>query len=388
MSEYQYYEFLAIDRPLDEREQGEVRSLSTRARITPTSFVNEYHWGDFRGDPNRLMERYYDAHLYVANWGTRRLMVRLPSDLLELDVVEDYCIDSQLTVRATSESLVLSFAAEDEAGEFDLDEAPETMLSSVVGVRAELAAGDLRSLYLGWLAAYGAWERDEEVFDRDADDDREPAIPPGLGTLTAAQQALAHFLRLDDDLVAVAARRSPPVEPVTDDPDTLLARAARLPVAEKDRVLAQVLRGEVLRARTELLRRLRDDDVPTAATAPRRTVAELLDDAARCRAERRRQDAARHAEQEARRQAARAEARERRLDTLAREGDAAWSRVEAMIATRKPTEYDAAVAVLTDLQALAERDGEADGFVLRTLDIRRAHARKPSLIARLDRARL
>jgi hypothetical protein len=35
--EYQYYEFVAIDRPLDERQLGEVRGLSTRARITPTS---------------------------------------------------------------------------------------------------------------------------------------------------------------------------------------------------------------------------------------------------------------------------------------------------------------------------------------------------------------
>jgi hypothetical protein len=29
MSEYQYYEFLAVDRPLDERQQAEVRALST-----------------------------------------------------------------------------------------------------------------------------------------------------------------------------------------------------------------------------------------------------------------------------------------------------------------------------------------------------------------------
>ena len=79
VSEYQYYEFLAVDRPLDDAEQAEVRSLSTRARITATSFVNEYHWGDFNGDPNRLMERYYDAHLYVANWGTHRVMFRLPA---------------------------------------------------------------------------------------------------------------------------------------------------------------------------------------------------------------------------------------------------------------------------------------------------------------------
>jgi hypothetical protein len=45
MSEYQYYEFLAVDRPPTVAEQAEVRELSTRARITSTSFTNEYHWG-------------------------------------------------------------------------------------------------------------------------------------------------------------------------------------------------------------------------------------------------------------------------------------------------------------------------------------------------------
>jgi hypothetical protein len=78
VSEYQYYEFLALDRPLSTAEQAEVRQLSTRARITATSFTNEYHWGDFRGSPDELMRRYYDAHLYFANWGTHRVMFRLP----------------------------------------------------------------------------------------------------------------------------------------------------------------------------------------------------------------------------------------------------------------------------------------------------------------------
>ncbi len=50
MSEYQYYEFQAIDRPLTAKEMSELRSYSTRARITPTSFVNDYSWGSFKGD--------------------------------------------------------------------------------------------------------------------------------------------------------------------------------------------------------------------------------------------------------------------------------------------------------------------------------------------------
>ena len=386
VSAYQYYEFLAIDQPLDDDEQAEIRSLSTRARITAASFVNEYHWSDFKGDPSRLMERYYDAHLYVANWGTHRVMFRLPCDLLDPAVVDAYCVDDQLSSWVTDEFLVLDFTSEDHAGEFDFDNDPEALLSALVGVRAELAAGDLRPLYLAWLAAYGAWERDEAVFDGDADDDLEPLVPPGLGELTGAQRALADFLRLDDDLIAIASQASPPLEGTADDPDDLAAWVARLPVAEKDRLLARITQGEGARVRMELLRRYRNDSVPAVPVPTRRTVANLLDEAARRRTDRERRLAAQRAEDEARREQARALARERRLDRLANEGDAAWSRVEAMIATRKPAEYEAAVTLLTDLQALAEREDRYDTFTLRTIALRQMHSRKPSLIERLNRA--
>jgi hypothetical protein len=43
MSEYQYYEFLAINRPLTADEMEKLRALSTRATITPVSFTNEYN---------------------------------------------------------------------------------------------------------------------------------------------------------------------------------------------------------------------------------------------------------------------------------------------------------------------------------------------------------
>ncbi len=59
-----------MDRPLDERQLAELRALSSRARITTTSFVNTYEWGNFRGDPRKLMERYFDAFLYLTNWNT------------------------------------------------------------------------------------------------------------------------------------------------------------------------------------------------------------------------------------------------------------------------------------------------------------------------------
>ena len=385
MSEYQYYEFLAVDRPLDAAEQAQVRSLSTRARITATSFVNEYHWGDFHGDPSRLMERYYDAHLHVTNWGTHRLMLRLPRNLLEPDVIEDFCVGDQLSTRITGKFVVLDFTSEDDAGDFDHD--AEALLSTLVGIRTELAAGDLRPLYLAWLAAYGGWERDEDAFDRDADDDLEPPVPPGLDTLTAAQRALADFLRLDEDLLAVAARTSPPLQDPADDPGELAAWVTRLSVAEKNRLLGRVVQGDAARVRMELLRRFRGDTTPTiTGVPPQRTVADLLDDTALRRADRERTLDAQRAEDQARREKAAAQARERRLDALAGEEDAAWSRVAAMITNRKPADYDAAVTLLTELRALAQRQNRQHPFTVRATALRHTHARKPSLIERLDRA--
>ena len=85
MSEYQYYEFRAIDRPLGKKEMEELRRLSTRAEITPTSFTNTYHWGDFRGDPKTLMYQYFDVFVYVANWGSHDLMFRVPEHALDAE---------------------------------------------------------------------------------------------------------------------------------------------------------------------------------------------------------------------------------------------------------------------------------------------------------------
>ena len=86
MSEYQYYEFQAIDRPLTEEQMEELRSYSTRATITRTSFVNDYSWGSFKGDADVWMEKYFDAFLLIATKQPNRYdeAVRLLLDLRDL----------------------------------------------------------------------------------------------------------------------------------------------------------------------------------------------------------------------------------------------------------------------------------------------------------------
>jgi hypothetical protein len=73
MSEYQYYDFRAIDKPLDQDEMDDLRSLSSRAEITSFSLTNEYSYGSFRGKSEDLMSR---LPLALPRRGGRRIASR------------------------------------------------------------------------------------------------------------------------------------------------------------------------------------------------------------------------------------------------------------------------------------------------------------------------
>jgi hypothetical protein len=382
VSEYQYYEFTAVDRPLTSREQAELRSLSTRADITATSFVNTYEWGNFKGDPRKLMERYFDAHLYLANWGTRQLMLRLPKHVLDPATVAHYGRDDSASAWTAGKHVIIDLHSEDEDGAYEWDLDGPGLLASIIPVRAGLAAGDLRLLYLGWLHRV----QSEDV----ADDEPEPPVPDGLGTLDAPLTAIAEFLRIDPDLIAVAAAGSSPAAAGEPTAAQLRTWVVRMPAGDKDAILADLITGGNSHLRSQLLRRYRDAHPTTDAstTAAARTVGELLAAAADLRAERERRDADQRERDRIRRERSAAAARQRHLDTLAVDQPAAWQRVDTLIATKKPRDYDTAVQLLVDLRDLGERDADSGLFQQRLAELRTVHARKPSLLERFDLAGL
>ena len=124
MSEYQYYEFRAIDKPLDNDEIDELRSLSSRAEITSTSLTNEYNYGSFRGNPENLMSKYFDAFVYVANWGTHRLMFRFPRRLFDFQRAAAYCEGQALKIADKKDFVLLEFTSEEEGGSGWVDGKP------------------------------------------------------------------------------------------------------------------------------------------------------------------------------------------------------------------------------------------------------------------------
>ncbi|GAA1971761.1 hypothetical protein [Amycolatopsis minnesotensis] len=372
MSEYQYYEFLAVDEPLDDQQQAELRELSTRADITATKFVNEYHFGSFRGNPATMVERYFDAFLYTANWRTHQLMLRIPERLLDLAVAERYCCGDDVSVRRHGDNLILDLRSEIEEGEWT--ESDETRLGELIPIRADLAGGDHRALYLVWLLAA---ETDLDL------DELEPPVPPGLATLNGPLRTLAEFLRIDENLLAVAAQASGQADEVDAD---LAAFVKALPQKDKDALLVRTVTGDPhVAAEVKQLFRRQHTDAPETGT---RTVGDLLDAAETRQAERQRQAARLAAEERERRKRAQAAARERRLDEVAAAGDDAWRQVDSLIETKRPDNYDAAVALLSDLKSVSARTGEQQKFAKRYEQLRDAHRRKPSLQERFTRAGL
>ena len=378
VSEYQYYEFVALDQALTAKQQGELRAVSSRGRITSSGFVNDYQWGDLKADPAKWMERYFDAHLYLANWGTRRIMLRLPKAALAPATAEAFCVGESAGCWSTRTHVILDLRSEDEDGDEEWwDE--EGRLAAIVPARAELAGGDRRLLYLAWLLC---------VQNRELDDDvPEPPVPAGLAKLSGPLQALADFLRLDPDLLDAGAAASRPLVEKNPSAAQLRRWVAGLPVAEKDDLLLRVLHGDAGLLRSELLRQFHGvTEDPPAGDG--RTAGDLLAAAEERWAVRQQQKREREASERQRREEAAVAAREQRLDELARNPVRSWNQVDELIATKRPKDYDAAVTLLLDLQALAVREGEIFEFAEQMTQLRERHARKPSLIDRFDRAGL
>lgn len=238
MSEYQYYDFRAIDRALTKAEMAELRSVSTRAVITSTSFTNRYEWGDLKADPLKLLGKRFDVFLYVANWGTRELYLRLPPELVDCKALRAILPGEAAQVRKSGNSVIVAFENQFEDGDWDDGTG---WMGSLMSLRSELLRGDIRCLYLGWLLC----AQNEEF----AEDDLEPAVPAGLGELSAPLRSLIEFLGMDEDLVEVAASASAPLN-ASPDREELATWIQSLPEKEKNNLLVVAVGEPGERGRT------------------------------------------------------------------------------------------------------------------------------------------
>jgi hypothetical protein len=258
VSEYQYYDFLALDRPLSAKDQRELRAISTRATITETRFTNSYDYGDLKADATALVARYFDAHVYLASWGTHVLAFRFPARVLSLSEARGHCPGGAARALARRGHVVVQLVSEEEASEWVDEDDGSGSLMELSPLRAEIASGDRRGLYLAWLLCVQAGDVGPSA--------KEPPCPPGLRTLSPALEAMVEFLRIDRHLLAAARTASDDLPPLR---RADLARwVATLSPRDLTNLATGLLEGSVPGLRLETLRRFH---ASRAASPPRRT---------------------------------------------------------------------------------------------------------------------
>jgi hypothetical protein len=248
-----------------------------------------------------------------------------------------------------------------------------------------LLEGDQRCLYLAWLLCVQTG-----LVDKDA---LEPPVPPGMTQLSASLRAFADFMALDPDLLSVAAEAGagePPADPSRREIEDWITR---LSDQQKTALLVRLVAGGDPHLPLELRSQWRLSQSPAGpeamgAATRRRTAAELLDAAGRRAAERARLAAELEAAERVRQEREAALAREEALGALSARGEAPWREVEAFVSPKRPPDYDRAVTLLTDLRAIAERDGTGNDFERRIGELRLRHVRKRSFLERLSQAGL
>jgi hypothetical protein len=331
--------------------------------------------GGLRRRPKDLVADYYDAMLYLANWGSRQMMFRFPKPLVDVKKMQRYEVvthevaSNAIDVYTEGEYAILDIQLHEEAGLGWIE--GEGWLDSLVSLRDAILQQDYRLLYLAWLKGVALeCGVDEEAL--------EPPLPPGLRTLSLALENFVELFDLDEDLIQVATERSGELKKAASDGE-LRQAIERLTPEERDRFLLRLAKGEphltlVLNRR---LSALVDLDTPSGDAAPRRTVGELFA-AAEARHEQR------HQEQKAQAEAKRIA----ELEALAQREDDVWREVDALIQQSQAKPYDQAVQLLKKLRDLAEQQGKEAVFEGHLRQICDLYSRRSALMRRLREAGL
>lgn len=374
MSEYQYYEWQTVDRLLTEDEQQAVRNLSSHIEVSSARAVVTYSYGSFKHDPRQVLARFFDAHLYLANWGSRRLMFRFPSGLVSRDMIEPHCVQDRITFRTVNAFDILDMDLSEEEGGGWIE--GEGSLSGLIPLRNDILQGDYRAVYLAWLKAMsvrdGYLPRDPKS---SVSKPPVPAIPAGLKQLTPALKRFVEQFDVPACLVEAAAEHSPELaETVATDFRPLVAR---LPREECDRFLCRFAQGDAtvgMELKKQLLAMV---PRPPATSGPGRSIGELLKRAEAIETARKRRQ-----EQEARRK------HEAEMRALADHEAETWQQVSSLVDLKQTKSYDEAVQLLAKLAQLAEFRRSKGDYLQRVTELCDRYKRLSGFRWRVERAKL
>ncbi len=212
MSEFQYYEFQKLDGQLSFQDIQEIKKLSSRVKVNRNQAIFVYHFGNFRGEPENILGSYFDAMLYLANWGSKQLSFRLPKHLVDVKDLMAYELDQIIEIEEINDSLILSLYYENEEGFGWVNEDEvATLLSNLSTLRKDILMKDYRCLYLAWLAH----------FTVDGLDNIKLPILANLQELSPELSQFAEFFEIPEEMLNAISSKSESVKPQKLDINTL-----------------------------------------------------------------------------------------------------------------------------------------------------------------------
>ena len=374
MSEYQYYEFAALDGPISDEGLRYARGCSSRAEVSRVRWQNTYTFGDFHGSVDKLL-KYYDAHVYIANWGTVRLGLAFPEGVVTPDALQPYLrggerYEDTLTIKEIGNRHIVWWERNEEGGWWDTG--GEGLIDQLMGIREELMRGDYRALFLGWLANFNP----EEWQDAKDGAVLMPPIPTGLNHLSPALTKLIEHFPVDPDALAFAAGLS---RGGTSERVSMAAVLEKLPVSEMRALLARVAEGGGPGVMAELNR----------LTYPRVQIP--VGQAMRCTdfagktIEAREGRLKKEAAAEAAKQQRQAEQRKQRLASILQRADGIWSRLGALINQKIASVYDQVATQLQELRDAYAQASDSGSFQRKLGEFRVQYSNRPAMLRRIEK---
>jgi hypothetical protein len=376
MSEYQRYEWMTSDRPLTRAQLDAVNALSSHIDASSTHALVDYQWGNFKHNPLQVLHEFFDGFLYWANWGAPELAFRFKHGTLPVDLLGGYELGEVVTFTQHPDYDLLDIHFEELEAP---DEWVEYELGSLMALREELMDGDLRALYIVWLASQrllGSADADDEEQENE-DELGVPSVPPALATLTSAQQALAELLQVRPEVLVASAHHSS-AAPATTHED-VAAWVTLLPPDRRTEYLVRLARNEpgLSRLLVRELRELSELSQGKSSTTPSRgehiTYATLHEESTAIRAgwEREKREQERLA-------------RERQLQQIHDHQDEYWHQVDLAVMRGSGAGYDEAALLLSELREVADRFHEPQQFHEQFQAWVTPHLRRPALVKRLQ----
>ncbi len=347
MSEYQDYRWSCVNRSLSRADAKQVGQLSSHIDVTAHSAHVDYSYGDFKHDPIKILDSYFDVFTYEANWGSQTVAFRFDIGTVDSETLALFAHGDTLTITRTKCSIIVeaSYWDEDSMGSHWIpDDYDEDRFHRIY---RDILNGDFRALFLLWLKSSSHCEEDTKIHSA--------PVPQGLSNRHSEHDEMAEFIGLDPDLIEASAQLTPTLQTVPNLQPDFQSLLNKLPAQRMREILSDLLSGDtesVARSLKKELTSLAPKQAKKPTThelVPFKEIEKLAADLKEAR-----ENKAREEEQRS---------KDVYLKSLAQYEAKIWRLAESLIREKKTKAYDQAVEFFCGLRELYEHRSKTDLFV-------------------------